>query len=48
MNSQTLEWLLSPAALALFGLCIGSFLNVVVHRLPVTRRNSCEMLHRLM
>jgi leader peptidase (prepilin peptidase)/N-methyltransferase len=27
-------WLLSPAALALFGLCIGSFLNVVVHRLP--------------
>ncbi|MEY8876594.1 MAG: A24 family peptidase [Leptothrix sp. (in: b-proteobacteria)] len=27
-------WLFSPAALALFGLCIGSFLNVVVHRLP--------------
>lgn len=26
--------LLSPAVLGLFGLCIGSFLNVVVHRLP--------------
>lgn len=49
MNSQTLEWLLSPAALALFGLCIGSFLNVVVHRLPVMmerqwRQDSAEML----
>jgi leader peptidase (prepilin peptidase) / N-methyltransferase len=29
------EVLLSPVALALFGLCIGSFLNVVVHRLPL-------------
>jgi leader peptidase (prepilin peptidase) / N-methyltransferase len=29
------EFLLSPLALALFGLCIGSFLNVVVHRLPL-------------
>lgn len=27
--------LLSPLALALLGLCIGSFLNVVVHRLPL-------------
>ena len=49
MNSQTLEWLLSPAALALFGLCIGSFLNVVVHRLPVMmerqwRQDSADML----
>jgi leader peptidase (prepilin peptidase)/N-methyltransferase len=26
--------LLSPAGLALLGLCIGSFLNVVIHRLP--------------
>lgn len=26
--------LLSPWALALFGLCIGSFLNVVIHRVP--------------
>jgi len=29
------EWLLSPAALGLLGLCIGSFLNVVIHRLPL-------------
>jgi len=28
------EWLLSPAALAILGLVIGSFLNVVIHRLP--------------
>lgn len=27
--------LLSPWALGLFGLCIGSFLNVVIHRLPL-------------
>jgi leader peptidase (prepilin peptidase)/N-methyltransferase len=30
-----LDMLLSPWALALFGLAIGSFLNVVVHRLPL-------------
>jgi leader peptidase (prepilin peptidase)/N-methyltransferase len=30
----TTELLLSPFALALLGLCVGSFLNVVVHRLP--------------
>lgn len=35
MDPVTLTWLLSPAALALLGLCIGSFLNVVVYRLPV-------------
>lgn len=29
------EVLLSPAALALLGLAVGSFLNVVVHRLPL-------------
>ncbi len=28
------DWLLSPWALGALGLCIGSFLNVVVHRLP--------------
>ena len=28
------EWLLSPISLALLGLVIGSFLNVVIHRLP--------------
>ena len=26
--------LLSPWCLAVLGLCIGSFLNVVIHRLP--------------
>ena len=30
-----IEWLLSPWALGLLGLCIGSFLNVVIHRLPL-------------
>jgi leader peptidase (prepilin peptidase)/N-methyltransferase len=29
------QWLLSPWALAVLGLCIGSFLNVVIHRLPL-------------
>jgi len=28
------DWVLHPATLALFGLAIGSFLNVVIHRLP--------------
>lgn len=30
-----LDPLLSPLALALLGLCVGSFLNVVIHRLPL-------------
>ena len=34
MTPETLTFLLSPWVLALFGLCIGSFLNVVIHRLP--------------
>jgi leader peptidase (prepilin peptidase)/N-methyltransferase len=29
------KFLLSPFALAVFGVCIGSFLNVVIHRLPL-------------
>lgn len=29
-----MEWWYSPWALGLLGLCVGSFLNVVVHRLP--------------
>ena len=29
------EFWLSPWALALLGLCVGSFLNVVAYRLPV-------------
>lgn len=32
--TQEIEWLLSPWGLGLLGLCIGSFLNVVIHRLP--------------
>ena len=30
-----LDLLLSPVALAILGLCVGSFLNVVIHRLPL-------------
>jgi leader peptidase (prepilin peptidase)/N-methyltransferase len=49
MNAQTLAVLLSPYALALFGLCVGSFLNVVIHRLPLMmergwRAESAELL----
>ena len=35
MDAQTAEFLLSPFVLALLGLIIGSFLNVVIHRLPL-------------
>jgi leader peptidase (prepilin peptidase) / N-methyltransferase len=35
MGALSLDLLLSPPVLALIGLCIGSFLNVVVYRLPV-------------
>lgn len=35
MDPALLAFLLSPLALALFGLCVGSFLNVVAHRLPI-------------
>jgi len=43
------EFLLSPWALAVFGLCIGSFLNVVIHRLPLMlergwKQDSAELL----
>jgi len=34
VTPEVISVLLSPWFLALFGLCIGSFLNVVVHRLP--------------
>jgi len=34
MNGLLPDWLLHPATLALLGLAIGSFLNVVIHRLP--------------
>ncbi len=34
MDADALALLLSPAVLALLGLVVGSFLNVVIHRLP--------------
>jgi leader peptidase (prepilin peptidase)/N-methyltransferase len=49
LDPQLVETLLSPLVLAILGLCIGSFLNVVIHRLPLMlesgwRRESAEML----
>ena len=49
MDPQIVEVLLSPFVLALLGLCIGSFLNVVIHRLPLMmergwRIESAELL----
>lgn len=35
VSSDAWQWLLSPAALGVLGLLIGSFLNVVIHRMPV-------------
>jgi len=49
MDLQVVRALLSPLVLALLGLCIGSFLNVVIHRLPLMmergwRLESAELL----
>jgi leader peptidase (prepilin peptidase)/N-methyltransferase len=49
MDPHVAELLLSPFTLALLGLCIGSFLNVVIHRLPLMlergwKRESAELL----
>lgn len=49
MAAPLRELFLSIPVLALFGLCIGSFLNVVIHRLPLMldrawRRDSAELL----
>ena len=49
MDAQVAALLLSPPVLALLGLCVGSFLNVVVHRLPLMlergwKLDSAEML----
>lgn len=49
MDPLFVEIALSPVALVLFGLCIGSFLNVVIHRLPLMmesgwRQESAELL----
>ena len=38
-----LDILLSPLVLGLFGLCIGSFLNVVIHRLPLMLERGWRM-----
>ena len=49
MDPYVVQLLLSPPALAVLGLCIGSFLNVVIHRLPPMlehgwRKESAELL----
>ena len=49
LQSLAPEVYASPWVLALFGLCIGSFLNVVVHRMPLAldrawRQDSAELL----
>jgi leader peptidase (prepilin peptidase) / N-methyltransferase len=35
MDAQFIAAMLSPPVLAVLGLCIGSFLNVVIHRMPL-------------
>ena len=49
MDALALQGLFTPPVLALFGLCIGSFLNVVIHRWPLMlerewRAESAELL----
>ena len=49
MDPQVVGVLLSPLVLAVLGLLIGSFLNVVIHRLPLMmergwRTESAELL----
>jgi leader peptidase (prepilin peptidase)/N-methyltransferase len=43
MDPQVIATLLSPLVLALLGLCIGSFLNVVIHRLPMMMERGWKM-----
>ncbi len=49
MGSLAPDWLLQPATLALLGLAIGSFLNVVIHRLPqmLERQWWSDVAHQL-
>jgi leader peptidase (prepilin peptidase)/N-methyltransferase len=49
MASFAPDWLLHPATLALLGLAIGSFLNVVIHRLPLMleRQWWSDVMHQL-
>jgi leader peptidase (prepilin peptidase)/N-methyltransferase len=44
-----LDVLLSPVAMAVLGLCVGSFLNVVIHRLPlmIERQWWIDVAHQL-
>ena len=49
MDPLIIQTLTSPVALALIGLCVGSFLNVVIHRMPLMlergwKLDSAEML----
>lgn len=49
VDVSTSEALLSPFALAVLGVCVGSFLNVVIHRLPLMlernwRQESADVL----
>lgn len=49
MDSLLLEYFLSPWVVGLFGLAVGSFLNVVIHRMPLMlendwKRDSAEVL----
>ena len=43
MDPAVTQLLLSPWVLALLGLCIGSFLNVVIHRLPLMMERSWRL-----
>jgi leader peptidase (prepilin peptidase)/N-methyltransferase len=43
VDPRTLEVFLSPYVLAMLGLCIGSFLNVVIHRLPLMMERSWRL-----
>jgi leader peptidase (prepilin peptidase) / N-methyltransferase len=43
MDTSFQQGLLSPPVLALLGLCIGSFLNVVIHRLPLMLERSWRL-----
>lgn len=49
MASFAPDWLLHPATLALLGLAIGSFLNVVIHRLPLMLERQWwnDVMHQL-